>query len=268
MSVAVLCNLSDGVIIGVDSALTVTSANGVERVFEDGGKLFQIGKKLGVATFGLAGLGGRSIGSFLHEFEGTHQGFEEWPIPETVESLRDFFVTKYKEAVAEAYGKPFEEVTETSWQTTGLVVVGYSPGSYLSEAWEIRIPDHVEPGSSRQVYKPGSFGLAWFALSDPIERYLYGISLQGLGEIADYVKELLNRDLTAEEYGKLLDIRRGQAYQVMTDSMPVKTGIAYVRYLVNHVIAHYRFTEPHPTVGGKAQIGVITYRGGEFEISE
>jgi hypothetical protein len=268
MSVAVLCNLSDGVIIGVDSALTVMGANGVERVFEDGGKLFQIGKKLGVATFGLAGLGGRSIGSFLHEFEGTHPELEKMPIPEAVESLREFFFTKYKETVAEAYGKPFEEVTEVSWNTTGLVVVGYSPGSYLSEAWEIRIPDHTTPNSSRQVYAPGSFGLAWFALSDPIERYLYGISLKGLGEIADYMKELLGRDITADEFGKLIEIRNGQAYQIMTDSMPVKTGIAYVRDLVNHVIAHYRFTEPHPTVGGKAQIGVITYRGEEFEISE
>jgi hypothetical protein len=243
-------------------------ANGVERVFQDGGKLFQIGKKLGVATFGLAGLGGRSIGSFLHEFEGTHPELEKMPIPEAVESLREFFFTKYKETVAEAYGKPFEEVTEVSWNTTGLVVVGYSPGSYLSEAWEIRIPDHTTPNSCRQVYAPGSFGLAWFALSDPIERYLYGISLKGLGEIADYMKELLGRDITADEFGKLIEIRNGQAYQIMTDSMPVKTGIAYVRYLVNHVIAHYRFTEPHPTVGGKTQIGVITYRGGEFEISE
>src|ERR1700733_3340038 len=96
MSVAVLCNLSDGVIIGVDSALTVMGTNGVERVFEDGGNLFQIGKKLGVATFGLAGLGGRSIGSFLHEFEGTHPELEVMPIPQAVESLRDFFVTKVR----------------------------------------------------------------------------------------------------------------------------------------------------------------------------
>jgi hypothetical protein len=268
MSVAVLCNLSDGVIIGVDSALTVTSPKGVERVFEDGGKLFQLGRKLGVATFGLAGLSGRSIGSFLYEFEGTHPELDTMSISEAVESLRGFFVAKYKDAVAEAYGKPFEEVTDVSWQTTGLVVVGYSPGSYLSEAWEIRIPDHAEPNSSRQVYAPGSFGIAWFALSDPIERYLYGISVAGLGQIADYIKELLGRDITADEMGKLFEIRQSQAYQIMTDSMPIKTGIAYVRYLVNHVIAHYRFTEPHPTVGGKAQIGVITYRGGEFQISE
>ena len=46
-------------------------------------------------------------------------GFE-FPTPP-----KDMIPENYKETVAEAYGKPFEEVTEIAWQTTGLVVVGY-----------------------------------------------------------------------------------------------------------------------------------------------
>lgn len=63
MSVAVLANLSDGLIIGVDSAVTYSDADGIQTVFEDGEKLFHLAGKLGVATFGVGGLEGRSIGS-------------------------------------------------------------------------------------------------------------------------------------------------------------------------------------------------------------
>jgi hypothetical protein len=49
MSVAVLCNLSDGLIIGADSAITVRDADGIQKVFEDGEKLFQLAAKIGVA---------------------------------------------------------------------------------------------------------------------------------------------------------------------------------------------------------------------------
>jgi hypothetical protein len=67
VSVIVLCNLSDGLIIGVDSAVTVADASGIRKVFNEGEKLklFQLADKIGVATYGLGGLEGRSIGSFI-----------------------------------------------------------------------------------------------------------------------------------------------------------------------------------------------------------
>jgi hypothetical protein len=110
MSVAVLCNLSDGAVIGVDSALTVLGANGVERVFEDGAKLFQLNKKMGVATYGLAGIAGRSIGSFLYEFESTHQDMEHQPMAEIAESLRAFFYEAYTKYIESVHGMPFDEI--------------------------------------------------------------------------------------------------------------------------------------------------------------
>jgi hypothetical protein len=267
MSVAVLCNLSDGVIIGVDSALSVWSSNSVQKVFEDGEKLFQLNKRIGIATVGLGGLAGRSIGSFLYEFDRTHNDLDNQTIEQIVESLRVFFLTEYVNFAELIYQKPFDEI-EDSLSSLGILVVGYSPNSFLSEAWEIRIPEHRQPGTARQVYKPGEYGLAWFAMSEPIERYLFGISIAGLLEIADYVKELLGRDLTQAEIDKFFEIRRNQQYVVMTDSMPVKTGVSYVRFLVDYVITHYRFTQPHPIVGGKSKIGVITYKNDNFHITE
>src|SRR5687767_8142260 len=70
MTVAVSLNLSDGVILGVDSAVTIPGTTGEAKIYENAEKLFQLGERpIGVAIYGLGGLGARSIGSYLREFE-------------------------------------------------------------------------------------------------------------------------------------------------------------------------------------------------------
>jgi hypothetical protein len=64
MTVAISCNLSDGVILGVDSAVTVPVADHV-KIWENAEKLFQMGgRPIGAAIYGLAGFGDRSVGSY------------------------------------------------------------------------------------------------------------------------------------------------------------------------------------------------------------
>jgi hypothetical protein len=55
LTVAISCNLSDGVNLGVDSAVTAPSPDGgVMKVYENAQKLFQVGERpIGVATYGL-----------------------------------------------------------------------------------------------------------------------------------------------------------------------------------------------------------------------
>ena len=110
VSVAVLCNLSDGLIIGVDSAVTVSDANGIRKVFEDGEKLFQLADKIGVAAYGLGGLEGRSIGSFVHEFELANPDIENVPIRDVVERLRAFFMDVYIRFGEDFFGVPFDQI--------------------------------------------------------------------------------------------------------------------------------------------------------------
>jgi hypothetical protein len=58
MSVAVACNLSDGVIVGVDSAITIGDAAAPAKVYEDADKLFGLGDlPIGIAFYGMAALG-------------------------------------------------------------------------------------------------------------------------------------------------------------------------------------------------------------------
>ncbi len=268
MSVAVLCNLSDGLIIGVDSAITVADAGGIRKVFDDGEKLFQLAAKIGVATYGLGGLEGRSIGSFIREFELTHPDIGNLPIQEVVEQLRVFFMGVYVRFAEALYGMPFDQIAADQKGTLGILVGGFSPNEFLSEAWEIQLPLHAAANSARRVCAPGEFLVAWFATFGPIERYLYGMDRNLLVETSAYVEGLLGRAMTQEEIDAYAPIRDKYAYRIMLDSMPIQTGIDYVRFLVQLVIQHYRFTSTHPVVGGRAKLGVVTYKQESFRLLE
>jgi hypothetical protein len=42
-------------------------------------------------------------------------------------------------------------------------------------------------------------------------------------------------------------------------------GVAYVKFLVEMVVNHHRFAVGAPIVGGKARIGLVTYKGEKFQ---
>ncbi|MBZ5695958.1 MAG: hypothetical protein LAN36_11445 [Acidobacteriia bacterium] len=266
MSVAVLCNLSDGLIIGVDSAITVSDSNGIQKVFEDGEKLFQLAGKIGVAAYGLGGLEGRSIGSFVHEFELAHADIAALPVSDVVERLRQFFMGVYTRYAENLFERPFDEIPADQKGLLGLIVGGYSPGAFLSEAWHIQIPVDAAPNSSTRLCGPGSFQVNWFATFIPIERYLLGYDRNLLSEIFDFVVELLGRQLTPEEIARFAPIRDKYGYRIMLDSMPIQAGIDYVRFLVQLAIQHHHFASPHPVVGGKAKLGLVTYKEERFRL--
>src|SRR5580658_6143181 len=144
VSVAVLLNLSDGLILGVDSAVTVFDSNGISKVFEESDKLFQLaGLRIGIATFGVAGLEGRTIGSFIREFERQAQvgggRLSELSLRELAEELRKFFLGVYIRYAENLFAQPFAAIPPEKKGALGLIVGGFSPGAFLSEVWQILI---------------------------------------------------------------------------------------------------------------------------------
>src|SRR5947207_2181008 len=150
MTVAVACNLSDGVILGVDSAVTVPSPGGVAKVYENAEKLFQLGERpIGIATFGLGALGTRSLGSYLREFAIHDPGkvvSGQSAIADVVEALREFCMANYRAVIVplleQETGKSFDDIPAEQRPGIGLVVGGFSSNAYLSEVWEVWIPAH------------------------------------------------------------------------------------------------------------------------------
>ena len=273
MSVAVACSLSDGFILGVDSAVTVRCGRG-NKVYDNAEKIFQLGsKRVGIAIYGVAGLGERSIGSFIREFESKDPGgtiSRECSVGQIAEALRLFFLDAYLANdgvwLEERFKKPFDDIPLEDKPLLGLVVGGYSSGSYLSELWEVLVPNHSSENSGVCLSTPGLFGLRWFATSKPIQRYLNGIDYDLLFEIQHYVETLLGRKLSEEEQQDVGRLVKTYQYRYVYSSMPIESGVQCVRFLVDLVINHFRFVDADSVVGGRPKLGIVTYRGESFQL--
>jgi len=276
VTVAVSCNLADGVILGVDSAVTLPSPRGVLKVYEHAEKLFQLGEKpIGIATFGEGAIGARSIGSYIREFEIANPNnviTRPSTMKDVVEALRLFFLQVYQNTVIPAIesqtGKKFEEIPDDQKPVLGLAVGGFSHGAYLSEVWEILIPFCQTPNSAKLWHGQGEFGSVWFALNEPIYRYVKGYDRGLLGELKNYFTQIRGSNFTSQEETQISNILQKYEYPIPFVAMPMQEGVAYVRFLVEMVINHHRFALGAPIVGGKAHIGLVTYKGEKFQIIE
>jgi hypothetical protein len=276
VTVAVSCNLSEGVILGVDSAVTVPAPDGnVAKVYEDAEKLFQLGNKsIGAAVFGLGSFGTRSIGSYIREFEIDRKQLigGKVKIQEVVEELRAFFMRVYTDAVMrpieQELKKKWDEIPQQQRPLFGLVVGGFSDGEYLSEVWQILLPEQDKKDSAVQSRGQGNFGTNWFAMFDPIFRYIHGFSPQVIDQLVEYFKKEKAFEITDKDQEEIHKILSQAEYQIPFFAMPLKGGIEHTRFLVELVINHHKYAVGAPVVGGKAKIGMVTYKGENFQILE
>ncbi len=281
MTVAVSCNLSDGVILGVDSAITLSgslvdqpSVVGVVKVYENAEKLFQLyDKPIGIATFGIGTIRGRSIGSYIKEFEIKDQNnvvTKPAKIKDIVEELRIFFSDIYEKTIVPDIetqtGKKFDKLPQDKKPLLGLVVGGFSPDEYLSEVWRIVIPINKAPNSADLQRGKGKFGSNWFATFEPIRRYIKGYDPRLVEELKGYFSQLRNSPFNPAEEQKIKEILSKYEYPIPFIAMPIDEGVAHVRFLVELAINHHRFAVGAPIVGGNAVIGLVTYKGEQFKI--
>jgi len=274
MTVAVSCNLSDGVILGVDSAVSLPTAGGVAKVYENAEKLFQLGSRaIGVATFGLGAFEARSVGSYLREFEilnpkAVITGMTS--VEQVVEELRSFFVDIYTKTIIplleKETGKRYEEIPVENRPVLGLVVGGFSHSAYLSEVWEILIPVNDKPNSASRKRSQGEFGTNWFAMYEPIRRYIKGHDGNLVQELLAYLVGLRGAALSQTEEQKVREIVAKFEYQIPYFAMPMGEGVDHTRFLVELVINHHRYALGAPVVGGAVRIGKVTYKGERFQI--
>lgn len=275
MTVAVACNLAEGVVLGVDSAVTLTNDQGnVVKTYEHAVKLFQLGEKsIGVATFGMGALGKRIVGSYIREFQvedPEHVVTNDATIKDVVEQLRIFFLQRYGDiAIPEVEartGRRFSDIPDTDKPFLGLAVGGFSAGAYLSEVWEVRIPFNEAPYSAVLWCREGEFRPVWFALNDPIFRYHKGYDRNLVAELKNYFVQLRGAPLTDAEDGAITNILNRHEYPIPFGGMPMDEGVEYVKFVVEMVINHHRFAIGAPIVGGNAQVGKVTYKGEKFQI--
>ena len=188
-----------------------------------------------------------------------------------VEELRKFFLTIYQTTIIPYYekseGKKFDEIPERERPALGIVVGGFSDGEYLSEVWNIVVPAHSAAHSAQRKRGQGDFGTNWFALFEPIRRYIKGYDKGLLQDLVNYFAGRRKQPISDEEKEEIKSILSKYEYQIPFPAMPIREGMEHVRFLVELVIKHHRYAIGAPVVGGRAQIGLVTYKGGRFEIT-
>lgn len=193
-------------------------------------------------------------------------------VKDTVEQLRLFFLERYRNTVVPEMeartGKKFKDIPDTDKPVLGLAVGGFSADAYLSEVWEIRVPLHETAYSATLWCGEGLFRPVWFALNEPIFRYHKGYDRGLVTELRGYFARLRGSPPTSAEDTEITNILDRYEYPIPFNAMPMEEGVAYVKFVVEMVINHHRFATGAPVVGGKAQIGLVTYKGEKFQILE
>lgn len=275
MTVAISCNLSEGVVFGVDSAATVPApGGGVAKVFENAEKLFQLGNKpVGIATYGIAGFERRGIGSFIREFELINpKGVisESTELIRIVEQLRIFFLDVYRRSIVPAIEEEtkdkFDKIPKEKIPIFGLVVGGFSKGAYLSEVWNITIPINDQENSGINSRGQGSFGTDWFATFEPIRRYIKGYDPRLIDEVLKLTQSMKGSEYSEEEFNQIRETLKRHEYVIPFDAMPLEEGIAHTKFLVELAINHHRYAIGAPIVGGNVNLGKVTYKMENFEL--
>jgi len=275
VTVAIACNLSEGVILGVDSAASVPTPWGT-KIYETADKLFQLGSlPVGVAVYGLGALGARNVGSYLTEFESTQPKALKNPasMAELVEKLRSFFVDAYDTTmgpiIEQGTGKKISDMTPEELPACGLVVGGFvGKRDYLSEVYHIVIPHHRGPNSAQLARGKGDFGTNWFAMCEPIFRYVKGFDAKLLNAVVEYLLKARGGGvpLTDVEKEELRSVVEGFEYRIPFEGMPLGEGIEHTRFLAELVVSHHRYAVGEQAVGGRVKLGKVTYRGDQFEL--
>lgn len=267
MSVVVAVKVSEGLVLGADSASVLAGSvsspqgeqEGIIKIFQNARKVFQIGDfPIGALTWGQAYIGSRTVESLVRQWEHDNNwssrallsrtSSEPVSVRNCADSLRQFLASVHENE----YGKlPVEQRPQL-----GLLVAGYSDSSFFPELWRFVLPQDSTTGVHNQrpdIEGQPDFGASWFGQTDAIVRLHFGHD--------DQVPEVLSQKLGLDVQ-TLREALLPFQYQVPFPVMPLQDAIEYTNYLLNVVIGRYRFVLGPELCGGQVEIAAITE--GEF----
>ena len=257
MSVAVVLNVHDGVILAADSASTLIVSGAqpgpqVANVYNNANKIVNLfkGQPIGCVTFGAGSIGDASITTLLKDFRAKlvqKQYFEisSYSMEGVATKLGEFLIE-------ECQNLP----TSTVQPTLGLFLAGYSTDKRLGERWSL----YIENGQLRgpeMLHKLEDAGISWGGDGgDAIARLLLGYG----NKLPEIVRNAVRPEHAGESLLQLLTAQL--ATPVMFAPMPIQDAIDLAEFLVHTAIQFSRFTPGAQVVGGPIEIAAITKHEG------
>lgn len=261
MTIAIACNLADGLVLGADSAVTIMdNTGGILKVYNDAEKLFPLyDLPIGMVTYGAGSLMQRTIRSHVREFEAISDRdvIANSSIGEVAQLIWQHLHGVYATAYQAETGVAVGTVPVEQRPVLGLLMGGFGAREWLSEVWELNV-QFDDPSTGAVATQPrGLFGAAWRGQTDGVTRFHKGFDFPALERILRAVETHTGAPLAPAIIQEVQKILGETEYTVPFDSMPLQEGVDYVRFMLDVMVSQTRFVVGAPTCGGRVRIAVI-----------
>src|SRR5579862_5918648 len=264
MSVAVIMNVHDGLILAADSASTLVVGVGgpqpgtlklatVANVYNNANKIANLykGQPIGCVTFGAGSIGNASISTLLKDFrdkitqDKRYFDVEKYTMEDVAKKLGEFLMSEC-EKLPNAGPRP----------TLGIFLAGYSTGMSLGERCSL----NIENGNAQppvRPHHPEEVGINWGGEGgEAISRLILGYG----GRLPEILRAVVKPPQAADQVLSAL-VPQLQA-PVIFAPMPIQDAIDLAEFLVHTAIHFSRFTPGPQVVGGPIEVAAITKHEG------
>jgi hypothetical protein len=253
MTIAIGMKVGDAVVMGTDSATTMTTADGhAVNSYFTGEKMINLvcGLPIGLATYGLGGMSGRSVIRLARDLRAQmgaagsplHVDPHRYTMEEVAIKVRQFFFTeRYEVAHAE----------DATASLMGFIIGGYSAGETSPEIWEVQMQGATCGPPMCTVPRDQANGLTFQGQGEALTRLIGGWN-------HDAVNRLAGMGLPSDQAITTLQT----VAPLWHEAMPVQDAIDLVRYLVDVVCGYVRFSPGALTVAPPVDLAAITLHEG------
>lgn len=258
MTIAIALKVGDGVVLGADSASSLMATGGIANVYFNAEKVSNLRKGLpiGMVTYGLGGLAGRSITSLAKDLRqrfsdrdnAWHLDSGTYTMELVANRVREFFYTELyaielRDAIAAAANDPTIQLPGM-----GFLIAGFSGASDKAEVWVVEVDNQGNCDPPYLQWDENSAGvITWRGVTESLDRLLTGMTeaafnrLVGAGVAPDAAYQILM-----------------QFAPLANAAMPIQDAIDLVNYLARVACGYVRFVPGAPTVAGPIDVAAIT----------
>ncbi|HXB26478.1 MAG TPA: hypothetical protein VNV25_17220 [Gemmatimonadaceae bacterium] len=256
MTIALAAKVGDGIVIGADSATTLSTPGAPSplKVYFNAEKVCNLVKPwpIGFVTYGLGGLGGRSINSLAKDlrlrFAGSDANWlldiKTYTVEMVATRLRKYF---YEELYLKEF--PAGSRKPSEYLTMGFGVAGYSAGVGSAELWTFDVDQNGDCAAPVRVDAPSTPCVWWAAQPEALNRLFKGWSISTRDT-------LVTAGLSIQDSEQLLGVAQPQP--LLTPGMPIHDAIDLVRYMADVTVGFVRFAAGASVVHPPIDIAAIT----------
>lgn len=253
MTVVVAIKVGDGIVMGADSASTITANGQYISSYFNAEKLFNLikGVPIGMLTWGLGALDGRSISSLAKDLRAklSDSSDSDWFVNPNAYSIEEVAIKVRRFFYDELYQSEYPADGPSPYPELGFYVGGYSSSQKWAEVWSVEIQtDRSCNAPIKKIDCDQGWGAVWQGSgAEAMQRIV-------LGHSAEIVQRLIDAGMPVQDAHQLAQIPT----PLIHPTMPIQDAIDLVKFLMDTACGYARFELSAATVAHPLDIAAIT----------